>query len=206
MNLKPILKLFRYGLYVKRANELWFSYSIQKKLKQLGVGAEKNVRFYGMPIIKLANNSTIEIGGGTVICSDSEMTALGINHPVVLRTLASGAAILIGKNTGISGGSICAATRIDIGNECLIGANVTIVDTDFHPINPQGRRHNIDPLSIGTEPIVIEDNVFIGTNVVILKGVRVGKNSVIGAGSVVTKNVPANAIVAGNPARLLRFF
>jgi acetyltransferase-like isoleucine patch superfamily enzyme len=157
-----------------------------------------------MPIITLANESIIEIRENAVICSDSEKTALGVNHPVVLRTLAPGAIIVIGKNTGISGGTICAATRVEIGNECLIGANVTIADTDFHPLNPQGRRHSNNPREIGTASIVIEDNVFIGTNVVILKGVRVGKNSVIGAGSVVTKDVPENAIVAGNPARLLR--
>jgi acetyltransferase-like isoleucine patch superfamily enzyme len=204
MSFEALGKFFMFGRYARQVKDRWFRYLIQKRLKQLGVRAEKSVRFYGMPIITLANDSTIEIGERTVICSDSEMTALGVNHPVVLRTLAPGAAIVIGKNTGISGGSICAATRVEIGNECLIGANVTIADTDFHPINPQGRRHNNDPLAIGTEPIVIEDNVFIGTNVVILKGVRVGKNSVIGAGSVVTKDVPANAIVAGNPARLLR--
>ena len=204
MRLRSFGKYFLLGRYVKFAREIWFRYSVQKKLKKLGVLSTKSTRFYGMPIISLATESTIEIGEHSVICSDSEMTALGVNHPVVLRTLAPGAAIVIGKNTGISGGSICAAIRVEIGNECLLGANVIIADTDFHPIKPLGRRHNSNPLEIGSEPIVIEDNVFIGTGVVILKGVRVGKNSVIGAGSVVTKNVPANAIVAGNPARFLR--
>lgn len=204
MHLQSLGKYFSVCRYVKFARGIWFWYSVQRKLKKLGVLSAKSTRFYGMPIISLASESTIEIGEHSVICSDCEMTALGVNHPVVLRTLVPGAAIVIGKNTGISGGSICAAIRVEIGNECLIGANVTIADTDFHPINSLGRRHNGNPLEIGSEPIVIEDNVFIGTGVVILKGVRVGKNSVIGAGSVVTKNVPANAIVAGNPARLLR--
>jgi acetyltransferase-like isoleucine patch superfamily enzyme len=204
MSLQTIGKFFLFGRYARRAKEIWFRYSVQKKLKRLGVRAATSVRFYGMPIISLASESTIEIGENSVICSDPEMTALGVNHPVVLRTLAQGAVIVIGNNTGISGGSICAAIRVEIGNECLLGANVTITDTDFHPIKPLGRRHNNNPHEIGSEPVVIEDNVFIGAGVVILKGVRVGRNSVIGAGSVVTKNVPANTIVAGNPARILK--
>lgn len=206
MSLKFIGKLFSIWCYTNRVKKLWFQYSLQKKIKQLGLRVENSVHFYGIPIITLVNGSTIEIGAGSVICSDSEMTALGVNHPVVLRTLTPGAVIVIGKNTGISGGSICAATRVEIGDECLIGANVTIADTDFHPINPRGRRRNNNPLDIRTEPIIIEDNVFIGANVTILKGVRIGKNCVIGAGSVVTKDVPESAIVAGNPARLLRVF
>lgn len=177
---------------------------ITKKLKKLGVVWSSSVTFYGIPIVSMALGSEITIGENVVICSESTMTALGVNHPVVLRTLRPNAVILIGSNTGISGGTICAANRVEIGNDCLIGANVTIADTDFHAINAIGRRHNNNPLDIGVKPIIIEDNVFIGTGVIILKGVRVGENSVIGAGSVVTTDVPANSIVAGNPAKLLR--
>ena len=182
----------------------WMRYVINKKLKKLGVEWSSSVTFYGIPIISMIPKSQIIIGNNVIICSEPTMTALGVNHPVVLRTLRPNAVISIGNNTGISGGTICAANRVDIGNDCLIGANVIIADTDFHAISSIGRRHNNNPLDIGVEPIIIEDNVFIGTGVIILKGVRVGENSVIGAGSVVTKDVPANSIVAGNPAKLLR--
>jgi acetyltransferase-like isoleucine patch superfamily enzyme len=76
------------------------------------------------------------------------------------------------------------------------------MDTDFHPLDPERRRN--DPLDGATRPVVIEDDVFIGMNSLILKGVRLGKGCVIGAGSVVTHDVPAGAVAAGNPARIIR--
>jgi len=128
-----------------------------------------------------------------------------VNHPVVLRTLLPGAELVVGDEVGVSGGSICAARRVKIGARCLLGANVTIADTDFHALAPANRRYASDPAQIGSEPIEIGENVFIGANATILKGVTIGRNAVIGAGSVVTRDVPAHAIVAGCPARLLRF-
>jgi acetyltransferase-like isoleucine patch superfamily enzyme len=157
-----------------------------------------------MPLISMAKNSNIEIGANASLCSSSYYTALGVNHPVILKTLSEGATIKIGADTGISGTTICAAISVSIGNQCLIGANVTIVDTDFHSIKPDNRRHNSDPLEIGSSPVTIADNVFIGAGSIILKGVSIGKNSVIGAGAVVTKDIPENVIVAGNPAVILR--
>lgn len=204
MRFQRLGKLFSYTHCYQFLCSLWWRYVTVKKIKRLGARAASSVTFYGMPIISMVRESKIEIGENSVICSSSVMTALGVNHPVVMRTLRPGAAIVIGNNTGISGGTICAAIRVEIGNECLIGANVTIADTDFHPINPIGRRNNNNIPDIGAEPIIIEDNVFIGTGAIILKGIRVGENSVIGAGSVVTKDVPPNSIVAGNPAKLLR--
>lgn len=178
--------------------------AIQVQIRRSGVSAPLSVVFFGMPIISLAKGSRIDIGENCVICSDPRMTDLAVNHPVVMRTLRQGAQIMIGRDTGISGGAICAAVSVKIGNECLIGANVVIADTDFHPVKPAGRRYNENPLEIGAAPVEIGDNVFIGTGAIILKGVRIGKNSVIGAGSVVTRDVPPDTIVAGNPAKVLR--
>jgi acetyltransferase-like isoleucine patch superfamily enzyme len=129
---------------------------------------------------------------------------LGVNHAVILRTLRQNAVIEIGDDTGISGATICAAELVSIGKGCLIGANVTIVDTDFHAIKPQSRRYNSNPVDIATSPVRIGDNVFIGTGAIILKGVTLGNDSVIGAGAVVVENVPAGHIAAGNPAKSLR--
>ena len=175
-------------------------------IRQSGLELNSGIRFYGRPNISLFKNSKISIGKNCKICSDYEMTALDTAHPVILRTLAVGGFIEIGENTGLSGTSICAASSIRIGKNCLIGANVIIADTDFHPVdNYLDRVSNTDyGGEILVSAIEICDNVFIGANAIILKGVRIGVNSVIGAGSVVASDVESNSIYAGNPARLIR--
>lgn len=171
----------------------------------VALGAEKGsgLRCFGIPIITMAPGSKIVLGENVVLCSRSARTALGVNHRVILRTLLPSASIVIGNNVGISGGSICAASSITIGNNCLIGANVTMTDTDFHPVSPLGRRY-APLLEAQRRPLIVEDNVFLGANVTVLKGVRIGRNSVIGAGSVVITDVPEGVIAAGNPCRVIR--
>lgn len=88
---------------------------------------------------------------------------------------------------------------IYIGNHVMIAPNVTITATG-HPVHPELRKNGTQ-FSI---PVRIEDDVWIGANVVILPGVTIGKNSVIGAGSVVTKNIPENVVAVGNPCQVLR--
>jgi acetyltransferase-like isoleucine patch superfamily enzyme len=126
-----------------------------------------------------------------------------VNHPVVIRTLASGAAIVMGDGVRMSGTTICAASRVVIGRRCVIGANVTIADTDFHSLDSSVRSSPNDAQQARTKPVEIGEDVFIGGGSYILKGVTVGHRAVIGAGSVVTRSVPDDAIVAGNPATIL---
>jgi acetyltransferase-like isoleucine patch superfamily enzyme len=120
---------------------------------------------------------------------------------VVLTTWQAGSILQIGANFAMTGGSICAGEQIVIGNHVVVGANSTILDGDFHPIDPKARRQT--PNAAATLPVTIEDNVFIGMNCLILKGVTIGHDSVIGAGSIVTKDVPAGTVVAGNPAQAI---
>jgi acetyltransferase-like isoleucine patch superfamily enzyme len=184
--------------------KVWWQLYVPLRLRAMGVELGQDVRFYGMPIVRMAKGSRILIGDRVVLCSDSRFTDLGVNHPVILRTLREDAKIVIGNDSGISGGSVCAAVSIELGKECLIGANVTIIDTDFHAIKPEGRRFNRNQHEIGSSAVRIEDNVFIGTGAMVLKGVIIGMNSVVGACSVVVKDVPSNAILSGNSARLIR--
>jgi len=199
-----LVAIHRYPRYVRGLWRLIATKVRYRQIRRIGVNVPESAAFIGMPIISMKPGSKIAIGENCVICSDSKFTELGVNHPVVMRTLRSEAMIMIGKDTGISGGAICAAVSVTIGDECLIGANVTITDTDFHPMNPAGRRYNQNPQEISAEPVEIGDNVFIGTGALILKGVKIGANSVIGAGSVVTGDVPPDSIVAGSPARFIR--
>lgn len=87
--------------------------------------------------------------------------------------------------------------KIEIGDRVMLGAGVTIA-TVGHPINPDMREY------MYTAPVVVKENCWIGANVTICPGVTIGENTVIGAGSVVTKDIPANCIAAGNPCRVLR--
>lgn len=198
--LNKLLSFTRYPEFIRLA---WWRFIVPRLVMRLGVKFGQGVSFMGMPIISMKHGSHIIIGDRVYLCSVSEFTALGVNHPVVLRTLRPNARIEIGDDTGISGASICAASEIRIGKQCLFGANVVIADTDFHSIKPENRRYNNNPEDIAVTPVFIGDNVFIGTGTIVLKGVAIGNNSVIGAGSVVTKNVPENSIAAGNPARIV---
>jgi len=117
----------------------------------------------------------------------------------------------VGDFTLMNGALVMAEERIEIGSHCLISWNVGIADSDFHPLAPAQRiidAHALAPFfkdrpprpKLRTVPVIISDNVWIGMNAIILKGVTIGENSVVAAGAVVTKSVPANVVVAGNPA------
>ena len=110
----------------------------------------------------------------------------------MLTTLTEEAALEIGNNCGFSGTVIGAFTKIKIGNNVRCGANTLITDSDWHPEDPR-----VGP----AKPVTIGNNVWLGINVVVLKGVEIGENTVIGANSLVTKNIPANVIAAGNPCK-----
>jgi acetyltransferase-like isoleucine patch superfamily enzyme len=159
------------------------------------------LRVFGWPIVRCAPGSTLVVGRNAVLISDSRFSEPGVSHPCVLRTLRSGASLTIGDNVGMSGCSVCAAERVSIGDECLIGADVLIADTDFHRVDPEGRRWRKDGVS--TASIHIGRNVFIGARSMVLKGVNIGDDAVVGAGSVVTSDVPAGAVAAGSPARVI---
>lgn len=173
---------------------LW--YSLYLRIQGYRIG--KKVTFQNYPIIESINGSKITIGDNVVICSDSKFTALGINHKVIIRTLTSAAKIYIGNNCGISGATICAAEEIKIGENTMLGANVSIMDTDFHPIQHKNRRYNKEWTNVKCRPVNIGNNVFIGTNAIILKGVSIGDNSIIAAGAIISKNIPANVIAYPN--------
>ncbi|MGK3958468.1 sugar O-acetyltransferase [Arthrobacter sp. R4] len=111
-----------------------------------------------------------------------------------------GSRISIGAGTFINYGlTALDVAAITIGKDCQIGPNVQLL-TPTHPIEPGPRRAKLE----AALPIVIEDNVWLGGGVIVLPGVSIGENSVIGAGSVVTRDIPANVVAMGNPARVSR--
>jgi acetyltransferase-like isoleucine patch superfamily enzyme len=123
----------------------------------------------------------------------------------------------IGDFTLLNGALVMAEEKIEIGSHCLVSWNVGIADSDFHPLEPAQRLIDAQALApyfkdrpprpkLKTAPVIIGNNVWIGMNATILKGVTIGENSVVAAGSVVTKSVPPNTVVAGNPAVAVKTF
>jgi acetyltransferase-like isoleucine patch superfamily enzyme len=123
----------------------------------------------------------------------------------------------VGDFTLLNGALIMAEDNIEIGSHCLVSWNVGIADSDFHPLQPAQRLVDAKALApfykdrpprpkLHTAPVIISDNVWIGMNATILKGITIGENSVVAAGSVVTKPVPPNVVVAGNPAVVVKKF
>lgn len=114
----------------------------------------------------------------------------------------AGAILEMGDNSGMNGALLYATRKIIIGKNVKIGGGSRIFDTDFHPLDFELRRYTLK----GTKSASIEigDDVFIGTNCMILKGVTIGARSIIAAGSVVTKSIPSDEIWAGNPAKKIK--
>jgi acetyltransferase-like isoleucine patch superfamily enzyme len=112
-------------------------------------------------------------------------------------------ALTVGDRSFI--GHDCAFTvgkEIRIGNDCLVARGVMIADYDGHPLAPERRKEAPAPEDI--QPVVIEDQVWIAAHAVILKGVTIGRGSVVGAGAVVTSDIPPRVVVAGNPAKIIK--
>jgi acetyltransferase-like isoleucine patch superfamily enzyme len=146
-----------------------------------------SVRLFGR--ICFRSGGHVEFGNG--VCLVGNVTPIEI-------VSYKGSNISIGDHTFINyGTSITAYQQVKIGSHCLLGHHLRIVDRNEHGIEER-------ELAPPAAPVVIDDHVWIGAHVIILPGVRIGRNSAIGAGSVVTKDVPPNSLAVGNPARVLR--
>lgn len=165
-----------------------------------GVKIEKKVNFLGFPVVRRYPNSVIFFGDNCYFNSAKNSVLEGLRKQCRFITLNKYSEIIIGRNVRASGTTIVAASKVSIGNNVIIGAHSTIVDTDFHNPNPHIRlRQDVMPV----RPINIGDNVFIGYNCLILKGVTIEENSVIGANSVVFNSIPKNSIAIGNPCKVI---
>lgn len=111
-----------------------------------------------------------------------------------------GGKIEIGNGVFINyGASISAHEQVSIGDGCQLGAYACLMDNDYHQIEDRTKPGE-------SRPIVLEENVWLGIRVIVLRGVTIGANSVIGAGSVVTKDIPPNCLAAGVPGKVIRTF
>jgi maltose O-acetyltransferase len=137
----------------------------------------------------VGNHGRIEIG--------DRVRMDGITVPVELIAWA-GAKLSIGAGTNLNyGAAISAHQDVSIGANCLIGNYVNIMDSDYHDLYDRDAPGE-------SASVVLEDEVWLGTRVTVLKGVRIGRRSVISAGSVVTRDIPPNCVAFGVPARVVK--
>lgn len=156
-------------------------------LRLHGVECGRNLQSDGgLPFVD--NQGTMQLGDDLVIRAP--------RHAIELHA-SPRARLSIGAGSYLNQGCTLAATQlIEIGERCLVGEFVAIHDTNFHPVQPGA--------PVKTAPVRIGNNVWIGHRAIILAGVNIGDHAVIGAGAVVTKDVPARTVVAGNPAKPIR--
>ena len=166
-----------------------------------GIEYGPGLRVRGWALVRRKPGSSIVIGPRCTFVSARSANIAGINRPCHICTLQPGAQLIIGAGSGFSGTVIGAGVSIVIGKNVLCGANTTITDTDWHHIPVSKRQDNE---SIPCAPISIGNDVWLGMNVVVLKGVSIGDGTIVASNSVVTKDLPAGTICGGMPARVLR--
>lgn len=170
--------------------------------RRAGAAVSRTVVITGRLIINIDKPSTVSIGDHVVLNSVVSKNSLEARGPVIIKSLSPSARITIGPETGITSSTISAVIDVSIGARVLIGSGCIITDSDHHIVRPQegsSRRHLGLPAAEPHHAVTIEDDVFIGARSIVLKGVTIGRGSVIGAGSVVSKDIAPNTIAAGNP-------
>jgi len=191
--LSRVFNYFR--LKMGSVNKTYFSFLGRQYIRLCGINhLGKAVVFFGLPKVQKAKKGFLSIGDNCTFRSQATSNLIGINRPCIL-SIQNDAKLNIGNNCGFSGTVIGCFKEIVIEDNVRCGANTLITDSDWHLD---------DPRSGLPKPIYIEDNVWLGVNVTVMKGVRIGKNSVIGANSLVTKDIPSNVIAAGNPCRVIK--
>ena len=168
-----------------------------------GVRHGEHVLFQGQTIIRTRYRGSIVLGDSVLFNSQRDTNLVGLVNPTILDTRYGGR-IEVGNLSGASSVVISSMSSVKIGSRCKIGGNVRIFDHDFHSVEAEVRCTSKDRENIRTRPIEIENDCFIGTNAIILKGTHLGTRTIVAAGSVVFGlDVPPDSLVKGNPARIV---
>lgn len=197
----PTIKVIHLPLY-------YLQYSL-RELVATGVQALWSIPLFKARCEKVGTNLRLP-NGIPYIDGNHLRIIIGDNVSISRSTIGSSKVLdepllKIGNNSGIGYGTVISVAReVVIGDDCLIAPGCLIMDSDDHPINPAKRLMREPVSKEHILPVKIGNNVWIGSNCVILKGVTIGDNSIIAANSVVTREVQSNCIYAGYPARPTR--
>lgn len=185
---------------LKKIRLKFFLISI-KRNKNVFLG--RGVIFCNVPMISINDKSKLYLGDKVTINSENNGYHLNMFGKCKILMDKPGAVIEIGENTRIHGSCIHAYREVRIGRNCLVAANCQIMDGNGHDLSfpdVENRVHTVGPV----KPVIIEDCVWLGMNVVVLPGVRIGRGSVISANSVVHKDIPPMVIAGGNPIVVIK--
>ncbi len=200
-----IRKLYRFLRVVYYKTARIYSWLISCfKFYLNGVKFHRDFISFGIPIldINMQGNSSI---GKKFSFNSGKYHAMGGRQQQCYFVVAKGGRLSIGDNVGVTSVAFICHNKISIGNNVKIGINTVIYDTDFHSLDARMRNSYPERLDgVKSKPVIIHDGAFIGGHSTILKGVTIGKNAIVGAGSVVFENVPDEQVWAGNPARYVR--
>lgn len=171
----------------------------------------KNFRVFNHLYLKIHVGALVQIGNNCTIMSGAGLNPLSRNIKTCIY-VGKKATLKLGNDVGISSSTLWVKESVSIGNSEAIGADCIIMDTDAHNLDWKIRcseetneyGESVDMVTAASAPIVIEDNVLVGARCIILKGVTIGARSIIGSGSIVTKDIPSDCIAAGNPCKVIK--
>lgn len=171
----------------------------------------KNFRVFNHLYLKIHVGALVQIGNNCTIMSGAGLNPLSRNIKTCIY-VGKKATLKLGNDVGISSSTLWVKESVSIGNSVAIGADCIIMDTDAHNLDWKIRcseetneyGESVDMVTAASAPIVIEDNVLVGARCIILKGVTIGARSIMGSGSIVTKDIPSDCIAAGNPCKVIK--
>lgn len=182
----------------------WQWYHIHYCLANNVIFAErKSVLFNGRSVISISPKAKVTIGKA-FYCNSGPESGIGVTPTKI--SVSEGATLRIGDFAGISSTTILVKNSVVIGNHVNIGGGSFINDSNHHSTDWHDRAdRKRDVQNAKSAPIVIGDYVFIGARCMILKGVTIGEKTIIAAGSVVVKDIPANCMAGGNPCKVIKY-
>lgn len=180
----------------------FYSFYYKRILRKLGIKT-RTTRIIGRPIINVHPGGKLSIGKNFA-CLSGNRACVSSSNPTKL-VVWSDASLIIGDGCGFSATAIACKNNIIIGDNVKIGSGSVLHDSDHHSLDSKKRRLVVDDRNSTIHgALKIGNDVFIGANCMILKGVTIGDGAIIGASSVVTKNIGSNEVWAGNPAKKIR--
>ena len=199
-----IVRFLKVVQWMYRTVNTWLSTGSLRLLFRLnGIRFGARCRAIGVPSIRVSLGGRATFGNNLYWRTGNGETNVG--HLGSRLRVGPRGVLSVGNHVGMSNATIVCHESVAIGDHVNLGGGVQIFDTNFHSLKPEVRNSGKEtPADVRTRPVRIGNGCLIGTNAMICKGVEIGENAIVGAGSVVVCSIPAGEVWAGNPARKIR--